>query len=42
MQVGYIRISTVDQNIARQEVLMRDMGVEKVFIDRSEPSAPGI
>ena len=34
MQVGYIRISTVDQNIARQEVLMRDMGVEKVFIDR--------
>ena len=34
MQVGYIRISTVDQNIARQEVLMREMGVEKVFIDR--------
>ena len=34
MQVGYIRISTVDQNTARQEVLMREMGVEKVFIDR--------
>ena len=34
MQVGYIRISTVDQNIARQEVLMWEMGVEKVFIDR--------
>lgn len=34
MQVGYIRISTVDQNIARQEVMMREMGVEKVFIDR--------
>ena len=34
MQVGYIRISTVGQNIARQEVLMRELGVEKVFIDR--------
>lgn len=34
MQVGYIRISTVDQNTARQEVLMREMGVEKVFLDR--------
>ena len=34
MQVGYIRISTIDQNTARQEVLMREMGVEKVFIDR--------
>ena len=34
MQVGYIHISTVDQNTARQEVLMREMGVEKVFIDR--------
>ena len=34
MQVGYIRISTVGQNTARQEVLMRELGVEKVFIDR--------
>lgn len=33
MQVGYIRISTVGQNTARQEVLMRELGVEKVFID---------
>ena len=34
MQVGYIRISTVGQNTARQEVLMQELGVEKVFVDR--------
>ena len=34
MQVGYIRISTMGQNTARQEVLMRELGVEKVFVDR--------
>lgn len=34
MKVGYIRISTIGQNTARQEVLMQELGVEKVFIDR--------
>lgn len=34
MNIGYIRISTVEQNTARQEVLMRELGVEQVFIDR--------
>ena len=34
MKIGYIRVSTVDQNTARQEVLMRELGVEKVFVDR--------
>lgn len=34
MQVGYIRISTPEQNTARQEVLMQELGVEKVFLDR--------
>ena len=34
MKIGYIRISTTDQNTARQEVLMRELGVEQVFIDR--------
>lgn len=34
MKIGYIRISTVDQNTARQEVLMRELGVDQVFIDR--------
>lgn len=34
MKIGYIRISTADQNTARQEVLMYELGVEQVFIDR--------
>lgn len=34
MKIGYIRISTVDQNTARQEVLMQELGVEQVYIDR--------
>ena len=34
MKIGYIRISTADQNTARQEVLMQELGVEQVFIDR--------
>ncbi len=34
MKIGYIRISTTDQNIARQEVLMQELGVERVFVDR--------
>lgn len=35
MKIGYIRISTMDQNIARQEVLMQDLEVEQIFIDRT-------
>ncbi len=34
MKIGYIRISTVDQNTARQEALMEELGVDLVFIDR--------
>ncbi len=34
IKIGYIRVSTTDQNTARQEVLMQELGVEKVFIDR--------
>ena len=34
MKIGYIRVSTTDQNTARPEVLMAELGVEKVFIDR--------
>lgn len=29
-----MRVSTIEQNTIRQEVLMRDLGVEKVFIDK--------
>ena len=34
MKLGYIRVSTLDQNIDRQEVLMKDLGVDKIFIDK--------
>ena len=34
MKIGYIRVSTSEQNIARQEVLMEELGVEQVFIDK--------
>ena len=34
MKIGYIRISTADQNTARQEVLMKELGVSRVYIDR--------
>lgn len=34
MNIGYIRISTTDQNIARQEVMMRELGVNQVYIDK--------
>ncbi len=34
MKIGYIRISTTDQNIVRQEVLMNELGVDNVYIDR--------
>jgi len=35
MKVGYVRVSTVEQNTARQEVLMQDLGVDKIYIDKS-------
>lgn len=34
MKVGYIRVSTVGQNEARQEVLMEQLGVERVYMDK--------
>lgn len=33
-KIGYVRVSTVDQNTARQEILMKELGVEKVYIDK--------
>ena len=34
VKVGYIRVSTYEQNPARQEVLMKELGVEKLFLDK--------
>lgn len=34
MKVGYVRISTKEQNTARQDLLMRELEVERVFTDK--------
>lgn len=35
MKIGYIRVSTQEQNTIRQEVLMEQLGVEKLYLDRA-------
>lgn len=35
MKVGYIRVSTEEQNTIRQEILMQDLGVERVYMDKA-------
>lgn len=45
MKVGYVRISTREQNTARQDVLMEKLGVERVFygqVKRKGHPAPGV
>ena len=34
MKVGYIRVSTEEQNTIRQEVIMESLEVEKIFIEK--------
>ena len=34
MKVAYIRVSTEEQNTIRQEVLMQELGVDKIYIDK--------
>ena len=34
MKIDYIRVSTQEQNTIRQEVLMRELDVDEVYIDR--------
>lgn len=35
LKIGYIRVSTAEQNTVRQEVMMRDLGVSELYIDRA-------
>lgn len=35
MKIGYIRVSTVEQNTIRQEVLLRELSVDELFIDKA-------
>ena len=34
MKLGYVRVSTEEQNTARQEVLMEQLGVDVVYVDK--------
>lgn len=34
MKIGYVRVSTQEQNTIRQEALMERLGVEEIYIDR--------
>lgn len=34
MKIGYVRVSMFHQNIERQEVIMQELGVDRVFIDK--------
>lgn len=35
MKIGYVRVSTEEQNTARQEIMLRELGVDELFIDRA-------
>ncbi|WP_313530732.1 recombinase family protein [Anaerotignum sp.] len=35
MKIGYIRVSTAEQNTIRQEILLRDLGVDEIYIDKA-------
>lgn len=35
MKVGYIRVSTEEQNTIRQEIIMKQLGVERVYMDKA-------
>ena len=34
MKIGYIRVSTDEQNTARQEEMLHNIGAEKIYIDK--------
>ena len=34
MKIGYIRVSTVEQNTIRQETLMEALGVDEIYMDK--------
>lgn len=35
MKIGYVRVSTEDQNTIRQEVLMKELGTDEIFLDKA-------
>jgi hypothetical protein len=37
-RIGYVRVSSVDQNEARQVEAMADLHIDKIFIDKARSS----
>lgn len=35
MKIGYVRVSTQEQNTIRQEIMLRELGVDEIFIDKA-------
>lgn len=35
MRYGYVRVSTAGQNTARQEIMMSELGVDRMFVDHA-------
>ena len=35
MKIGYVPVSTEEQNTARQEIMLRELGVDELFVDRA-------
>lgn len=35
MKIGYVRVSSEEQNTIRQEVLMKELGVDEIYIDKA-------
>ena len=35
LKIGYIRVSTQEQNTVRQEVLLSELGVDEIYIDKA-------
>lgn len=34
MNIGYVRVSSTEQNTIRQEILMKELGVDEIYIDK--------
>lgn len=35
MKIGYVRVSTQEQNTIRQEVMLKELGVDEIYIDKA-------
>lgn len=33
-KIGYVRVSTIDQNTDRQEIALSELGIKKLFIEK--------